>query len=363
MQIIILYYTLIAIFIIIVEANYKNLKLSKNSLYFIYSTPLLIFFSFTAFRDYNIGTDTENYLYFFSKVIDSDNLSIFSTSRFEFLFIFISYIASFLENERFYLIIVSFIQTIAFFFAIRLWSKNPVVSFLFFCSLFVSYNLGTNILRQGLAIPFALISIHYLLEKKIRPFIIFLLISFFFHHTSIIMILFSFLCLNKFRIRTYIIFWLIAIILLYSGSLKFILELGRDLFSFNESYRNILSNFSLDSYQVGFRLDFILFSSIPILILLITNKKNIIKENIFLIKLYFSLNTFFILIMEIPYSDRFGLYSWILFPLLIPNLIKENKFKILRNNVIWLFLTFIAGVVSFVFYPIMQVSLNFNELI
>ncbi len=363
MQIIIPYYILTSIFIIIIETNYKKINLSKNSLYFLYSTPLLIFFSFTSFREYTVGTDTENYLYFLSKVINSDGLTIFSTSRFEFLFILISYIASFFESERFYLVFISLIQTIAFFFAIKLWSKNPAISFLFFCSLFVSYNLGTNILRQGLAIPFALISINYLIEKRIKSFLVFSVISFFFHHTSIIIIIFSFLCINNLKIKNYITFWLISIILLYAGCFKFILELGRELFSFNESYKNILSNFSLDSYQVGFRLDFILFSSIPALILLITNRKNLSKKEFFLIKLYFLLNTLFVLVMEIPYSDRFGLYSWILFPLLIPNLIKFNKFKLLRSNVFWLLFIFIAGIASFILYPTMQVSLTFSELI
>lgn len=71
-------------------------------------------------------------------------------------------------------------------------------------------------------------------------------------------------------------------------------------------------------YKTGFRLDFLIYSIFPILFVKI-GVKNLYKDNFFRViyQSYLIGNSFWLLVIRAPYTDRFAYLSWCLIPLLI----------------------------------------------
>lgn len=198
--------------------------------------------------------------------------------------------------------------------AFRLAREYSSVLFLMMLCCFQYYSYGTNTIRAGFAASFIILALSFCNDKIIMTF--FLILGLLSHNSMIIPIAALILAWNVRKTNLYILGWFICIIIS--------LVIGQSLqeqFSFliADSRVSYLGGADWQGYKVGFRWDFLLYSSLPILIgyyyIFRLNFKSEFYE--FVYRMYLAANGFWILVIRANFSDRFAYLSWFLYPVLL----------------------------------------------
>ena len=291
------------------------------------NNQLIILFSVWFFflfgsRYFGVGTDTPAYVRAFQSGLLGGDIGFR-------IFAGITRLLS--DNGRFFLYAVSFILILPmciFFCKVKYESK--FLLFFIFTNMFFFRTLGINIIRHGIAISFFLLAILYLGKIKILATSILFLLSFSFHYAMIIPIV---LYIVSIKLKTLLI-----------PVLCFFIATVLSLFAFNfpDFLRSIpvLGSWSLlmsrlDSiehsaqwayyFRTGFRPDFFIFNLFFAILGLLSYKhaiKYISRYRVYLSAFLFT-SAFFFLMFQLPFSDRFGLMSWIFIPFLMLPFIQE----------------------------------------
>lgn len=199
---------------------------------------------------------------------------------------------------------------------------SPRYSFILLLAMMTSlgfYSYGVNAVRAGIATSFMLLS--FVKYKKIRTFCIYAVLAVLFHK-SVVLPLAAFICARIYNkdIKRYIFIWLFAV------PLSFVVKglvsdfiLGFDFLNDRaEGYLIGEADASMFSH-VGFRYDFVMFSTVPLLVgwYFIVKKK--FDDNFYRIIFctYSLANAAWILINSVPFSDRFAYLSWFMMPIII----------------------------------------------
>lgn len=214
-----------------------------------------------------------------------------------------------------------------------LW-ENPWMAMLFMFSAFSFFTFGVNGLRNGLACSMLLLAIAFAVQKNYWVTVIICLVAFGIHRSTILpsAALATAIFVIK-KPKWAIWFWVasIPISLLFGGPIStFFGSLGFDdrmQDYFNEKYYTY-GEFS----STGFRWDFLLYSSMPILLTWYVNRKNetSIEEkgkeiadpdsmrawNI-IATTYILCNAFWVMVNRAAFSNRFAYLSWFMYPLVI----------------------------------------------
>lgn len=318
------YYLLYFIFFSIAVAFAFQVDFKKHLSVFNVSQTILHVFVFLfivliGLRGINIGTDTRNYLAQFeiyqSYFYGSDIL----------MFCIYAILNQLHLPFHSFLLLMSFLYIGTLIVSIKknstIFSSNALLIFFAYLSLFFFSNLGVNIIRQGVSLSFLLLFIVNFQDsnEKSTSWIIPAILSILFHITSAIPILIYFLIVMISRIPLfyYYLFYILSIffsffgqgILLLEEYITFLLVDDRRL-----EYLNDTSNV----YQVGFRPEFIVFNSI-FLIAFLFIKSYLVNNNYYnsLVKYYLIMSGIFFMTFQIPYSDRWGLMSWIVIPIML----------------------------------------------
>ena len=330
----------------------------------IYCFPIFFFIFFvSAFREFSQGTDTHAYLSYFNRIVNLSILDGLFVNRFEIGFAFIVNLFSiFNDDPRSFLIYLALMQLGFLYYSVcKVTSgKAAVVVSFAYASLFIIYNLTTNILRQGFAVSFVILSYHYFIENKLLKYLIASTVAALFHKTALICLVIFAGYKYIFSLNRLIILWLGLIASCALGINSILGELLLSVTGLSTEFSYILSDRAYDGYRVGFRFDFILFSAIPVLLFLIIKKIEISSEKYEkYLKLYIVANSIFVFFMFIPYSDRIATYSWSLLPIffgLFYEAVNESKYSYIGMIILPVAL-FGLGFLSFLFYPIMAIDL------
>lgn len=266
-------------------------------------------------RGLNIGTDTLNYSHIFESVANSSlqELPLLDEPIF---FLFTKFL-SILGDYRFYLFLISLttlLLTYYYCILIKYYESVILPVLLFFCIAItqVFFNQQVNIIRVGFAMPFLLLFSYFLCLNS-RKSIIYACVAFGIHQTMIIPILiFCFIRYIKLSWFWYYVVYLVAIVLSYLGigvhRLSFLLGLDSkkiDLY-FSSNYWD---------YRTGFRLDFVLFNTLFLLIFLVLKQDDRLIG--YYIKYYIMMSALFFLWFYIPFSDRIGAFAWNYIPIIL----------------------------------------------
>lgn len=278
---------------------------------------LIIIFSFSyiflfGLRDLNIGSDTNAYIKNYIK-INNSSLSFEQVS--DTIFFILSKLNNFLgfkPNTILLIIALIFMINIAYF-CIKYSKKNALILLYIFTSFFFFYNLGINILRQGLAISFFLVGVS--LNNRYNRILYFILTIL--SHISSIILLGVYYLSKYVKINIAIGIFFSSIILSY---LQFDFRFIVSLLPFFErfiKYTNEDGHLA-SMYETGFKTKFVLFN-IFFLIIGLLIKKYLIEDIRYnnLLSTFCLMSSIFFLCFNIPFSDRIGIYSWCLLPLLI----------------------------------------------
>lgn len=143
-----------------------------------------------GFRDVSVGTDTINYFEIFN-YLETENFSAFwqgTTEKHTYVFRFINFIVWKLGGSfQLLLVIVAAMAVIPVMNYIYKNSKDYILSVLIYFSF--NYYLWTFItIRQSIAYGLALLSIQYIKKRKLKPFLIIMLLSSGIHISSLFFI-------------------------------------------------------------------------------------------------------------------------------------------------------------------------------
>lgn len=236
----------------------------------------------------------------------------------------------------------------------RLLPRHFFIAIMFLFTAFSFWGYATNGIRNGMATSIALLGLTYFNRGVLSLFIGYILLTIgALTHSSVLLVIASATAALVFRRTNHnLTFWLMCIILslLFQDSFKSLFSGMSD----DERMAHYL-NQEVDKElftQTGFRWDFIIYSSLPIILGWYTIIKKGIKNKKyqFLLHTYIFANSFWVLINTAAFSNRFAYLSWFMYPLLLAYpLCKFNIFK--RQGAI----TGLILIASLVFTYIMEI--------
>lgn len=200
----------------------------------------------------------------------------------------------------------------------RISNKYSYYIFLFCVSTLSFFSYGTNGIRNGIATSLLFLAFTYP-KYSLKQISIFILASTF--HLSLLLPVFSYLVSLKYRkTKVFIYIWIASIcisFLMGSAFKEFFLQID---FLQERTNGYLSGTATLDKFSmIGFRWDFLLYSSVPIFIGYYFVLKKRFTDTIYttLLNTYILSNTIWVLIIDVPFSNRFAYLSWFLMPLLI----------------------------------------------
>lgn len=318
-------FVIITLMLSIVALN--NYKKNKNSstLYMnvIYVAILLSFF--IGFRPLDsIFADMWNY----NNAWGRDIFLGFDWSESNFIFdnIFKGLAAKGVDIQYFFLLISFIYFIVSAWSCIKLFKKNALVAYAVFLGAFSTFSYSVNGIKAGAAAALFMLALAYYNNKKVSLLI--LLLSLGFHH-SMIMPIFAFILSYIFKQnKYYLFFWVICLGLSAVHITTIMNFLGTLLVGNDDHGASYLFADSESAYVTGFRLDFILYSAMPIIIGYVAIfKRGFIDKTYSLIwRTYVLANSVWLLCMYASYTNRIAYLSWCIYPfVLLYPFVHENS--------------------------------------
>ena len=200
-----------------------------------------------------------------------------------------------------------------------LFPKDKMASVLVYLSAFSTFAYGTNGIKAGAAAAFFLVAVALYERRQWVWVVILLLVSYGFHHAMIMPIVAFVACLVVKNPKVYLIFWVVC----------FFISLFHITF-FQELMANFIDEqgagyllgdggYVKADFLGGFRIDFILYSVIPIIVGIIAVEQKKIQSDtyLFLLNLYTLTNAVWLLCMYADFTNRIAYLSWMLFPIVL----------------------------------------------
>ncbi len=211
----------------------------------------------------------------------------------------------------------------------RLVPEQTFILFLMMLNAFMFYAYGTNTTRAGFAVSFILLG---MTQQKMISQLLLLAIGVLCHFSMIIPAL-AFLIAKYFdKTNLYIKLWFLSILLsIFFGDYFEHFFAGFE--EVDERAGRYLNIEEMDSsYNTGFRIDFILYSCVPMLLGYYYIYKRRFQDSTYklLYNTYILANIFWILVIRANFSDRFAYLSWFLYPILL--IYPLLKTPLLRNQ-------------------------------
>lgn len=202
---------------------------------------------------------------------------------------------------------------------IKLFPKDSIMGLLVWLGSFSTFSYGTNGIKAGMAASLFLIAIA-MNDRGNKIWTIFsLLLSWGFHHSMVLPIVAFIICKLIKNPKYYLWFWLFGVIIAalhFKGFQYFFAGLS------DEGGANYLlgdEETVKTSILGGFRIDFILYSVVPIVIGVIAKRKRIVCSDCyyFILNIYTFINSIWMLCMYAEFTNRIAFLSWLLYPIVL----------------------------------------------
>lgn len=185
------------------------------------------------------------------------------------------------------------------------------------------FSYGVNTIRAGVALSVLLIAMDKIDRSK-WLFIIIVMLAIHVHKSIAIPAVAVVITSYSDRPKIYVVIWILCLITSFAtgGAIKeYIVQyLGEE----DVRVSSYIGANEYENYNVGFRWDFIVYSFFPIAIGIYHILKSKIADKGYrrIFNVYVLTNAFWLLVIAVPFSDRFAYLSWFLYPyvLLLPYL-------------------------------------------
>ena len=317
--------------------NMPDFLLLKRTNYRISVVILMLFLIFLmGFRPPEVGTDTGAYMSKYVKMMNGQILVDDDTK--DWLFLYFQYFCAQIMSVSVFFLLVAFMYVFFVYVACRRFSRNnAALMFLFALGAFSFFSYGVNGIRNGLATSFVVLALSYISgnikEKLMCALLCIMAINC--HGSAVIPVIA--MCFSFFIKRSKFMFYLWGLAVL--GSLVIGQSLSNIflLFGIDERLAHYMTLENTAETEealasVGFRWDFLLYSFMPILLgWYCIFKKRICDTNYhLLLGTYIYSNAVWVILIRIPFSNRFAYLSWFLYAIVLSYPL--FKFSIWRNQ-------------------------------
>lgn len=214
-------------------------------------------------------------------------------------------------------------------------SMIPVV----LVSIFIFYpffwSFSANVIRQGFAVAFLTLCLSMLVLGRQWVACMFLVLACLFHKSALIFlpfVIFLPLFVNVSLVKVFTV-WAVVSLLSFTGMFSI-----ASAFIFGQlaalDFAANYSNFAADAYLTGFRWKFWLFSSLPVMCIYMYMKLSetpSAKAVVFMNFIAF-LGVVHIALFDIAFNDRFGIYAWFYYPVMVALVVRAVVEKLRANN-------------------------------
>jgi len=198
----------------------------------------------------------------------------------------------------------------------KLFPSNTLIVFLVCLAAFSTFSYGTNGIKAGAAASLFLAALAY--RDKMWLSIIFLLLSWGFHHSMQLPVVAYFLTLVFKNEKWYFYGWLFCLLMAVAH-----ISLFQELFAgmTDESGAGYLNWDVNDDWggKGGFRLDFVIYSAMPVLMGYYVKYKYLMEDKLYdaMLYIYLICNGVWMLCMYAQFTNRIAYLSWFMYPILL----------------------------------------------
>lgn len=272
---------------------------------------------FIGFREVSeMFGDTVTYSVIYSSF--SPNTQFDTETSGDYGFFVLQYICSFLQLSvnQFFVVCAMLYVIPLFIVAKKISIEYSSIILLTIISSMSFFSYGVNGIRNGIATSFLLLAfVHY---KKIFSYLILSIIAISFHKSVLLPFIAFFIARYYHNYRFYLLLWCLSIPFHFIIK-DYISTLIMAIDFVSNRADGYLNDMGTTGYNVKFRIDFLLYSFCPILIggyfILRKNFNDIFYKIIY--SAYLVANAIWILIIDVPYSNRFAYLSWFMMPVLL----------------------------------------------
>lgn len=298
-----------------------------------------------AYSPFVIYSDKYNYEYIF----DNFHLTGFNEGKDLGWNSYTSFIKTAFNDSDIYFLITAFVYTIGYYiFAKKHIPHGTIFIFLLACfSSFGFLSYGVNTIRAGFALSLVLIAFSF--PKKKLMFILLCTVSIL-SHKSMMLPLAAFILTNYYNDpKIYFRFWLVALLISFANIGFIVSFVEGNLGSFDERSVSYFAKDTKAVYNTGFRLDFVEYSAIPIALGFYYIFKLKVKDVFYnrLFNTYLLVNGFWIIVIRMPFTDRFAYLSWFLIPFILLYPLLKYKLEINSRKFIFVILFGILAFTAF----------------
>jgi hypothetical protein len=195
----------------------------------------------------------------------------------------------------------------------KMFPKDHLFAFIIYLGAFSTFSYATNGIKAGAAASLFLCALAYR-DQKIKA-ILFLLLSLGFHHSMVMPIAAFIAALFYKNTKVYLWIWIICVIIAALHITYFQSLFGSMSDERGSGYLSLTDS----GYRTGFRLDFIFYSSFPIIsgCYAIFRKKYQSDKYKFLLNTYLLTNSIWMLCMYASFTNRIAYLSWLMLPFVL----------------------------------------------
>ena len=314
------YYNIVLVFVIIMlvhttTLNGRELKTMRFNYFFgiILFLTVLIYMGLRPIS--GIFTDMKMYEHMFNAYENGE--VVFTASSIGFRIF--TYIATRIMTVEMFFLSCALLYVLPVYVAFKKWyPKYYFFAFLMYAVSFSFWAYGTNTIRAGMATSFIILGVAYKDKKWMMSLLFLVAFSF---HTSMIVPIGAFIVTFFYNnTRKYLFWWFFTIILSLAFSGIWLLLFSKVGFAEDKLNFYFLADQTAGKFRyIGFRWDFLLYSSIGIYTGYYFIIKREYKDKLYiqLYNTYLIANSFWILVIRANFSDRFAFLSWFLMSILI----------------------------------------------
>lgn len=199
----------------------------------------------------------------------------------------------------------------------KLFPDDTLAAYLVFLGAFSTFSYATNGVKAGAAASLFILALAY--RENLKVCIPLILISWGFHHSMQLPVAAFVLTLFYKNPKWYLVFWILCLFVAMAH-VTFFQNLFAEM-SDESGYSYLSTNAANDwGGKTGFRLDFILYSSMPILVgygAFYKKKIQLSKTYICMLNVYLCTNSIWMLCMYANFTNRIAYLSWFLYPVVL----------------------------------------------
>lgn len=331
--------------IIVIEVYFKKNKVTtlQNILLICFSVIFILMF---GLRDFEVGVDTMMYV----GVYNIGKSDLYNEKGFNLFNVLLYKLGA---SDRVFIFSVAFSYlTLIYVFLKKKHYNNVFLIFFCWVSLFFFKSMGINTIRQGLACSIFLVGLTF--RRNYIKYLFFVIAATF--HISLAIVLLAFFVAKYFNKNKYAIisFVLGAILSITNVPIYSWLSLIPGINSLVNDKFEFYSSVSTFDYKIGFRIDFFIFNLFFAVVgyyyvtYVLKDDSKESKDYNIIYNMYLYLSGFFFVMFNSGYSDRYGVLSWMLIPLVIAPFFEYQKIKSnVFNKFTLLLVCFIFGIVFY----------------